>query len=177
MPQSIYLQMKSSKLKTILILVFIFSGVLAGVLWFKDPSGTGALVQSGTQDRVEVLSRKLGIDFNKLKGKRILLHFWASWCPPCVDEIPLLYQRSKMTEFPKDTVILAVSLDEERVDALKLLPGFKDDSPTFILAMDSTKRLAESYGSYQLPETFLIDQAGELKEKWAGPKNWLKINW
>lgn len=104
------------------------------------------------------------------RGKLVLLHFWASWCPPCLGEIPQWVEIAN--DFKgRNLQMIAVSLDDGWPAALKVLPTEK--LPTQIVSLlDSKSSVSEIYGSYAFPETYLINQKGEIITKWIGPQDW-----
>ncbi len=104
------------------------------------------------------------------RGSVVLIHFWASWCPPCLDEIP------KWIEFAnrfkgKRFKFIAISLDQNWRDALKIVPGASLPSNVLSLLDDSGK-VAEDFGSYQFPETYLLSPDLKIITKWVGPQEW-----
>lgn len=113
-----------------------------------------------------------------LKGSYFLLHFWAKWCGPCIDEIPVLVQFSREINNKgnqKPLKILAVSLDSNLEEAKQILPNQGADLPSnFILALDADHKFAEKMGSYQYPETYFVSPQGDIIEKWVGLQKWLQ---
>jgi len=104
------------------------------------------------------------------RGKIVLLHFWASWCPPCLGEIPNWLEMAE--EFKgKPIQLLAVSLDESWAAAEKVLPSSKLP-PGVVSVIDPKTQVSEQYGSYAFPETYLISPKGEIITKWIGPQDW-----
>ncbi len=103
------------------------------------------------------------------RGKVILLNFWATWCPPCVWEMPSLnrlYSILKSEGFE----ILAVSIDEGGWNTIN---AFTKKVPlSFPVLSDPSTDVAALYGSYQLPETFIIGADGTVLKKYAGPREW-----
>ncbi len=111
-------------------------------------------------------------------GRPIILHFWATWCPPCVIEFPQLMQLAKQRP---DITIVAVSVD---ADTHKLAGFMKKAQaqaklnkvpPNFIVALDPDKVLAQDiFQTVRLPETILIDTELRMVDKIAGPvADWL----
>jgi peroxiredoxin len=109
------------------------------------------------------------VSLTDYKGKVVLLNIWATWCPPCVEEMPSmekLYQELKGEGFK----ILAVSIDESGVQ--DVLPFMKKHKLSFPALIDSKGTLKELYQTTGVPESFIIDKDGILVEKVIGPRNW-----
>ena len=102
-------------------------------------------------------------------GKLLVLNFWASWCAPCVQEVPSLdaFQRTMATQ---GVVVLGVSIDtnEKRYD--QFLKRFRVNFPT---ARDPEANISSSYGTFQIPETYIIDATGKVREKVISNQNWM----
>jgi cytochrome c biogenesis protein CcmG/thiol:disulfide interchange protein DsbE len=111
---------------------------------------------------------------DSLRGTPVLVHFWASWCPPCLDELPALVEWASDVqgkEPGKAFKLVLVSNDTQWSDADKILTRSKLPSNAVVLLDPSTK-VAESFGTYQLPETYWLDSNGQIQNKWIGPQNW-----
>lgn len=114
------------------------------------------------------------VSLSSLKGKVVLVNFWATWCPPCKEEIPSmekLWQR-----FGKDgLVILAVSVDKISDEELKKF--VQERKMTFTVLRDNSGgklgQVAEGlYGTTGVPETFIVDRNGIIQEKVIGAAPW-----
>lgn len=104
-----------------------------------------------------------------LKGKVVLLNFWATWCPPCREEIPSMMKlNSAMTGKPFQMV--AVSIDEGGRPAIESF--FKTSGFSLPVYTDPDNRAAKTYGITGVPETFIIDKSGILLKKVIGPMAW-----
>jgi len=100
------------------------------------------------------------------RGKVVLLNFWASWCAPCIVELPSLQQFHRdHPEYP----ILAVSIDESEAAYKRFLVQRRVD---FITVRDPGKTAAEQYGTTGWPETFIIDQQGRIRRRFIGATDW-----
>ena len=102
-------------------------------------------------------------------GKLLVLNFWASWCAPCVQEVPSLDEFQK--EFASQGVIvLGVSVDKNK----ELYQRFRDQyNVSFETSRDPEWDLAAKYGTFQLPETYIIDRSGKVVQKVIAAQNWM----
>ena len=103
------------------------------------------------------------------KGKIIFLNIWATWCPPCVEEMPSmekLYQQLKGEDFE----ILAVSIDKQGAEAVH--PFMKKHQLNFTALIDSNETLKYKYQTTGVPETFIIDRNGVIVDKVIGTRDW-----
>jgi peroxiredoxin len=103
------------------------------------------------------------------KGQVVLLNIWATWCGPCVEEMPSmerLHQELKDEKF----VILAVSIDESGAKAV--LPFMKKHKLSFLALTDSVASIKNLYQTTGVPESFIIDKEGRIVEEIIGPRDW-----
>jgi thiol-disulfide isomerase/thioredoxin len=100
-------------------------------------------------------------------GRILVLNFWATWCPPCVQETPSLSRFAQ--EFAnKGVVVLGVSVDQNEQAYRAFLRKF---NPAFLTARDT--RLHEDFGTFMYPETYIIDAKGKVLQKLAEPADWM----
>ena len=115
-----------------------------------------------------------GLDGKKVsladyKGKVVLLNIWATWCAPCVAEMPSmekLYQELKNEDFE----ILAVSVDEAGAETVK--PFIEKHKLGFPVLLDTKGDIKTLYQATGIPESFIIDKDGIIIEKIIGPREW-----
>lgn len=109
------------------------------------------------------------LKLSDLRGKVVLLNFWATWCPPCREEIPSLMKLNGiMTGKPFQMV--AVSIDEGGVPAIQAF--FKSSGYTLPTYTDPDSLAAKAYGITGVPETFLVDKNGVIVKKIVGGMAW-----
>ncbi len=106
------------------------------------------------------------VTLSQLRGKPVVLNFWATWCPPCVEEMPSLLTLHK--ELGDQVTILAVSEDAD--DAA--LRQFIRDHEVDLLTVRDTHNNNEVYGTFKFPETYIIDRNGKVVRKFIGATNW-----
>ena len=105
------------------------------------------------------------------RGRVVVLNFWASWCPPCIDELPLLERTQRQIERRGGTV-LGVNYQDLPEDALALERRAGISYPS---VRDRDGEYAEDFDTVGFPETFLIDRAGRIAAVRRGPvdRRWL----
>ncbi len=105
-----------------------------------------------------------------LRGKVVLLNFWASWCQPCVDEAPSLNALAQRIA-PLGGVVLGVNAGVD--DTQSAYEDFvRANGVAFPTYFDSSKKIALDYGTAMYPETYVIDRKGRLDRKIVGPQDW-----
>lgn len=103
-----------------------------------------------------------------LRGKVVVLNFWATWCPPCVEETPSLNKLQKYIE-SRNALVLGVSVDEDPDAYQKFL---KDQGVVFPTFREPTRKVALDYGTPVFPDTYVIDRNGKILRKFYGPQQW-----
>ena len=110
--------------------------------------------------------RKVGL--KGLKGKVIFLNFWATWCAPCVQEMPTMEKLHK-TFGQKGLTVLAVNYREDAKEVKKFFSKYK---LTFIALLDLDGKVSERYRTWGLPVTVIINKRGEIVAKVIGSRDW-----
>jgi cytochrome c biogenesis protein CcmG/thiol:disulfide interchange protein DsbE len=143
------------------------------VAWAKDPFETLQLFRPKRQTTApDFTVPGLGsspIRLGDLKGQAILLNFWATWCPPCREEMPSmerLYRRFKAKGF----TILALSIDAKGEEVVG--PFVKSFGLTFPVGLDPKSTVAGEYRMTGLPTSILIDRGGAIVAVAVGPRDW-----
>lgn len=102
-------------------------------------------------------------------GKLLILNFWATWCPPCREELPSL-DALQRTLGARGVVVLAVSVDKDEKVYRDFLAANKVAITT---ARDPSQDINREYGTVQFPESYIIDQNGKVVEKIISSTNWM----
>jgi thiol-disulfide isomerase/thioredoxin len=105
------------------------------------------------------------VDFETIKGKKIIVNFWATWCPPCIAEMPSF--QTLYDDYNRKAVFLFVSNEEHSV-LKKFMTKYDLDLPIYQAINDNPKAL----DSNSLPTTFLMDENGNILIKKVGAANW-----
>lgn len=110
------------------------------------------------------------VTLSQFKGQVVVLNFWATWCPPCIEEMPslvLMQQRMKA----KGVTVLAVSVD---VDGNSYRRFLRDHNVNLLSVRDADQKSNELYGTFKFPETYIIDRNGIVRRKFIGAVDWTK---
>ena len=152
------------------ILIGLVAVLAIGLVWVVSGTLDDGIVRIGdlapdfkvVSDSGKTLTRS---DFG---GKLLVLHFWATWCGGCVEEIPSLevFQREYG---PQGVVVLGVSVDANE----KLYKRFMDQfKVSYATSRDPSWDIAAAYGTFQLPESYIIDSSGKVVQKVVAAQNW-----
>jgi cytochrome c biogenesis protein CcmG, thiol:disulfide interchange protein DsbE len=108
------------------------------------------------------------VTLNQFRGQVVVLNFWATWCPPCQEELPSMIRMQDRVR-ARGVVVLGVSID---VDDKEYHRFIKDQGVNFLTVRDPEQKVANLYGTAGWPETFIIDRQGVLRRKVVGPTDW-----
>ena len=105
---------------------------------------------------------------SKLKGQVVFINFWATWCAPCREEMPSMQRL--YTSLPADKFKMLAILNNDE-------PSFADSlvsklGCTFPILVDPDNKAGQAYGLTGVPETFIVDKQGILRQKFIGPAKW-----
>ena len=98
----------------------------------------------------------------------IVVNFWATWCPPCVEETPSLERFAEEMQ-AYGVRVIGVSVDEDEAALRKFV---SEAQLSFPIARDPERTVATRYGTSKFPETYIVDSEGRIAEKLIGPINW-----
>ena len=154
-----------------LVLVVAVSVGFSGCYHGSKPSSIGRQAPDFT-----VQDSERSVTLSQFRGKIVVLNFWATWCPPCIEEMPSLVQMQKKVQ-DKGVVVLAVSVDDDPDDYHKFL---KDHSIDLLTVRETGRRtsagviapVSEEYGTIKVPETYIIDRKGIIRRKFIGAVDW-----
>jgi cytochrome c biogenesis protein CcmG/thiol:disulfide interchange protein DsbE len=153
-------------IKTGVALAFV-AGLLAAFAHPDYRHGEPSLHGTPEHDFALTLDGKAA-HLSDLRGKVVLVNFWATWCPPCVDEAPSLNQLQRRIE-PLGGTVLGISIDEDETAYERFLKTYQVSFPTF---RDPLQKIGPEYGVGGYPETYVIDREGRIDRKIIGPQDW-----
>jgi cytochrome c biogenesis protein CcmG/thiol:disulfide interchange protein DsbE len=143
----------------VILLTLAFPGCYRG----SRPAHIGTTAPDFT---VQDSDRK--ITLSDYHGQIIVLNFWASWCQPCVEELPSLENLQQRMR-GRGVKILAISIDEDDSAYHQFL---KDNRVELLSVRDGSKKSNGLYGTVKVPETYIIDQRGVIRRKFIGAVDW-----
>jgi cytochrome c biogenesis protein CcmG/thiol:disulfide interchange protein DsbE len=155
----------------VILAAALLVGLLAyGVASKRADRSIDASIAKG--ERVDAPVRKLPVlggrgdsSLADYKGKVVVLNFWASWCKPCTEELPLL-EKTQKSLAGKDATVLGANYQDLSDSALTFVRRFKLTYPSL---RDRDGQFADKYGSRAFPETFVIDRRGKIAAQRRGP--------
>jgi cytochrome c biogenesis protein CcmG, thiol:disulfide interchange protein DsbE len=137
--------------------------VLAGCYSGGKPSRIGSNAPDFT---VQDSDHKVSL--GQFRGQVVVLNFWGSFCPPCIEETPSLVRMQNRLK-AKGVVVLAVSIDSDDAAYHKFL---KDYNINLVTVRDGDQKSSALYGTFGWPETYIIDRQGVIRRKFIGAVDW-----
>ncbi len=106
------------------------------------------------------------VDLAKLRGKIVVLNLWASWCAPCVEELPSLLELQRRNP---QIVVVGISIDQDE-DVYRAF--LAKNHVNLLTVRDADERINALYGTVQIPETYIIDRNGIIRRKLVSAQDW-----
>jgi cytochrome c biogenesis protein CcmG, thiol:disulfide interchange protein DsbE len=141
------------------LLLLVLSGCYSGT----RPPRIGSQAPNFT-----VQDSQAKVTLSQYRGEVVVLNFWATWCAPCVEEIPSLVEMQRRMKSEGVTVI-AVSVD---VDENAYKQFVKDHNVNLLTVRDASQKSNQLYGTFKFPETYVIDRNGIMRRKFIGAVDW-----
>ena len=148
--------------------LLIVAGTAFGFISLQERKGYGLRPGTAVPDfRLPSLAGG-ATDLGSLRGRVVLVNFWATWCPPCVEEMPSL-ERLHRTLGPEGLVVVGISEDADEKAARDFAQRL---GLTFPILRDAEAQTAAAYRATGYPETFVIGRDGTLLSTFVGPAEW-----
>jgi cytochrome c biogenesis protein CcmG/thiol:disulfide interchange protein DsbE len=157
--------------KVAVVILIAVIGLFLLFLIAKEGSRGTKIIHEGDlapEFRLQALNGSV-VSLADFRGKVVMVHFWATWCPPCVEEMPMIEQLSRALG-SADFKILAVSVDEGGAGAVAEF--MQRNGLSLPALLDPGRSIASLYGTFKFPETYILDRRGVVKYKAIGPRNW-----
>ncbi len=167
-------------------LVFVFSIIIVafgyvtyqGVMLDKKFSSFNTFKTNTVITKLPEVSFKVhesedSLDLSKLakSGKKLMVHFWATWCAPCEKEFPELLELTKIMKDNQDVEFVFVAVNDDKKKIKKFIKKFGDYS-NYTIVIDDGSVHQKSFGTFRLPETFLFDKDLSIIKKYVGRQEW-----
>jgi len=110
-----------------------------------------------------------------MRGKVVFLNFWATWCPPCKEELPHM-QKFYQVQKKNEVEVLAVNLTTAERNVNGLEKFVKDNGLTFPVLLDKKGEIGQTYQAFTIPTSYLIDKEGIIRKKLIGPMDVKMMN-
>jgi cytochrome c biogenesis protein CcmG, thiol:disulfide interchange protein DsbE len=146
-----------------LSLACIFLLILSGCYSGSRPPRIGSTAPDFT-----VQDSDRSVTLSEYRGQVVVLNFWATWCPPCVEEMPSLVEMQRRMQ-AKGVTVIAVSMD---VDQGAYNQFLKDHNVNLLTVRDPNQKSNTLYGTFKFPETYIIDRNGVMRRKFIGAIDW-----
>ncbi len=162
------------KTRTLLTIAFAVVATVVGAIFLRSlsPPGspTGSLAFLSAAPALPIYDRSgKTVDLSKEKGHLTIVHFWATWCPPCVEEVPALSKFWEKYRSRNDVVLYTVSVDKD----WKTVDDFSAKNPnTLPIYRDPNASTAQRFGTTQYPETYIANKNGRVIYRVQGAIEW-----
>jgi thiol-disulfide isomerase/thioredoxin len=146
----------------------------AAAVWLRSleppPSPGGSLAFLSAAPSLPIADRSGNVtDLTDVKGKILIVHLWATWCPPCVEELPALTKFWQKYKGRDDIALYAISVDKD----WKIVDSFAAKNPYDLpVYLDPKAETAARFGSKQYPETYIVNKSGRVLFRIQGPVSW-----
>lgn len=159
-----------TKSRVDLLLKILIGGLLAALMVIIAGTLNERVVKAGDSAPDFSITTDQGrkVTATNFGGRVLVLHFWASWCAPCVDEAQPLNEFQKKVA-GSGVVVLGVSIDTNENAYRRFISANKI---TFETARDPEANISSSYGTFKVPETYIIDRTGKVVQKIIGEGDW-----
>ena len=152
----------------IIIVLLVLAG-FAGYIYSNLPTTASVVTGEVAPDFKLEDTKGNQVSLSGLRGKVVMVNFWATWCPPCIEEMPSM-ERLNEAMADDDFVLLAINTEK---NGRSVVPPFLNKTPyTFPILYDDKGNVQKQYGVYKFPESFIIRKDGTVDQKIIGPLDW-----
>lgn len=155
--------MKSSRVSRTLLMLFLALAFASGCYDRSRPTHIGRAAKDFSLQDAD-----RSVTLNQFRGQVVILNFWASWCEPCVEELPSLMSLQERVR-KNGVTVLGISID---VDDAAYHRFLNQRQVNFLTVRDPDQKIAAMYGTSGWPETYIIDRQGVMRRKFIGPVDW-----
>lgn len=158
------------KSKAVILIVIFVIGIALAFFMTRDQYHSEIITVGSAVPEIELIDiNQNKLNLSELKGSVVFVNFWATWCEPCIEELPsieILFRRfSPDSRFKLITILF-------KDDRQKVLRYMKENGYTFPVYLNPDGLAAKKFGITGVPETFIFDKNGILRDKKIGPEQW-----
>jgi len=158
------------KNKTPILIIVVLVGILI-VFFASNPSHGPKMAKIGSAPQdfelIDVTNSKTTL--SSIKGSVVFINFWATWCESCVDEMPSMERLTRYFAGNPGFKVVTILYKDDLDTALSFM---KESGYTFPVYLNPDESAAKMFGITGIPETFIIDKKGNLRDKVIGPAEW-----
>ena len=151
---------------TTLLSSLLLGGLLSTLIGCYSGSRPGQIGTNAPEFTVQDSDHSVSL--SQYRGQVVVLNFWATWCPPCIDETPSLVKMQAYLK-SKGVVVLAVSIDDDDKAYHAFLTKY---NVNMVTVRDQARKAPSLYGTFGWPETYIVDRSGVIRRKFIGPVDW-----
>lgn len=171
--------MRKNWIAIIVVLILVVGGIYQS---FRDYSEKSKQQRTMAETNIGIKKGNQAPDFelsnlnekplklSDFRGKKVILNFWATWCPPCRVEMPQMKKFYK--DYNKDVVLLAINLTETEKNQNDVRAFVEDSGLTFPVVMDIEGDVSNTYKIIAYPTSYIIDSQGIIQEVFQGAINY-----
>jgi len=159
------------KSKAIILVILFIIGIAIAFLMLQERTDSPGIITVGSvaPDIDLIDSNQNTLKLSELKGSVVFINFWSTWCDPCIEELPSIETLFRhFSNNPRFQVITVIFKD----DGQKALRYMKENGYTFPVYFNPDGSAAKKFRITGVPETFIIDKQGVLRDKIIGPEQW-----
>jgi thiol-disulfide isomerase/thioredoxin len=158
------------KNKTLVLIIVILAGILIVSIVSKPSRGPQmAEIGSAPQDFELIDINNNRTTLSSMKGSVVFINFWATWCESCIDEMPSMERMTRNFAGNPGFKVVTILYKDDLGTALSFM---KESGYTFPVYLNPDESAAKMFGITGIPETFIIDKKGILRDKVIGPAEW-----
>lgn len=158
------------KSRAVILIVIFIIGIALAFFMMKDQYRSEIITVGSAVPDIELIDISQNkLNLSELNGSVVFVNFWATWCEPCIDELPsieILFRR--FSHNPRFKLVTILFKDDRQ----KVLRYMEENGYTFPVYMNPDGSAAKKFGITGVPETFIIDKKGILRDKKIGPEQW-----
>ena len=155
------------RLALIIVLLVLVGG--AFYIYSNLPTTTSVVAGDAAPDFTLEDTKGNRVSLSDLRGKVVLVNFWATWCPPCKEEMPSMEKLNQVMA-GDDFVMLAINVEQ---NGRSVVPPFLKKNPhKFTVLYDDKTIVQKQYGVFKFPESFIVRKDGTIDQKVIGQIDW-----